>query len=1831
MSLLMSDDASRTAIIACEQDFHDLLISTQQISSNMSPAPDSRALHHLVSHYFQSFVTRHSRIFRSHPRYRLDLQHYLWTNTVGQLRRPHPPSINSALLLDSRLPEPSIEPNFFQRLADHSIEPIPFQPTRQEGAVYNRPPSLPPMRPNYSDFSFPARIPMSVAASSPPMSAPSPHRPPLNVFATFGHDDTSAMTHSVAPSTIKSSSSQESKKRTKNSTGGLRYSEVAAFLAVGPLPCLPSAIAEVEKLWNCPEGCPLKRYGRTRGPSANAQCACDSSVVLKIREVKGRLITLNGYIQHFYSVCYHEADKKFVSDHCTPKPPPVSEEQVLSHLTSCVEEVIDYRISMDSSYLHAQLLAVLATKDFGGDPVARLIMQGRGGFFSTRESPSTAEPAAKLLRFVEQVVEHRLMPADAAIPPVRSLTTASGSIHHIQQHVERHSVSRYVPASGERVCIPVFSSLLHFITFWKFKAEDELLCMPFQPQYLEGGNFSDITKRTARLQSLYFTSPHQLYALYQLVSSSPEHELTMVAVDGVFGLMRAGTQSTCVITLSSVFPDIPCTPNALVVRRHIPLPKALTTSENGATVCALMKATVDVFRQFTGLPLSYKFVVKDMGAALQKGVSQLPGITPINDIEHLRAAPLGAWKNKIAVPSNRKAIMFDISLLHMTYNDINFSNALFLFFRKWSSRGEETLVRHFRELVKRGVILPFHFRACDYPGYTNDNQSGERQYRNVKGVSKLNEPGCLNTNLGFRRLVEEGIPSMLQFDSQLLKQLDLGAISSNLKDRVMPSVSNLSIAAMMTMEDVAPMPDGSYLCNSPPFLGRAKTQSRIQSFFDERTTPRTHEEHFDDDALHGSLRDFVDRTLGFCHIKELKVDANNLLPGHLRHLAGTRQPFYCDSCPRFHSQIECGACVFITHTIIDVKHKDSFILLTDLLERPFVGRNRSYAKPGRRRARGNLNSGNPSDTLGDLGLPGDYKNAAVEFICSLTFATLSSICRTRRVFPKTADGRTKSQLIQLILLGTYLADNVLGSVLHNESSILARYHRSIRQGDAVFSGPTAAVPVSEQGRWAELFDPLPASVDTTSPAHVAGYFLSSVRDSSPKRGSLDLLVVFLACHYFRRNLLVENNLFDVVQLAFDYSRVGRAMVTDANRLCSQLEVELLPDDVTTVVLPYLVDAHTETQRDLQTSDAFDGLCDALSLGDNLKSCWLKVGSRQVAILKFISPDHDELAEFHVVDPHLTGFYYLREKKHCGSRTIVAGAGALSRYLLRLFSVSSGVSFTSDGTSRPNRNRNPLSSSLVIEARLFSMAGEPSSDFDYVGCGVDGENLTDGSPGLSVLDVVNANKWFFPDMNAPANRDASFGDDGPGNEHDDDGPGDEHETSSSHSQARSHSSLLTQDDRCGHEDSDTQDYRFGNDSDHHDSDTNAWMLPSHQHQPEQDWTTGKDPSVAEFDASEFEAPARLDASESEELLAFMTASDLEEVDAFMAEWFPKITSIDEPIDLVADPNEEADLSPSVDDDDDDNDDDDNSLLSCELVATPNYPICDNSPWRRFSPSAENRNRVRRLWKAENKLKLLEQKAKAESRRWKAENKLLVPVPRRKKEIRVGSIKNIYRSSFWTIQPGIEIAESAVDFFIKLLREALDPEASVHKSLTLPCLVMTSSFLRSLGQLGDDIHLDEDSPHFLQRYNYEAAVKYFKSRKRTSPLALFNCRHVLMPYCGGNHWFLVVVDTKEREIYSLDSLQGQHKNMCRLVEKFLVEFEREDSPEPNDAVSWRITTDKCSPTQNGDKDCGIFVLLNMLQVIMDNVDKGQRQFTYGMEDINEVRWYIAHMILEEKMSW
>jgi hypothetical protein len=278
--------------------------------------------------------------------------------------------------------------------------------------------------------------------------------------------------------------------------------------------------------------------------------------------------------------------------------------------------------------------------------------------------------------------------------------------------------------------------------------------------------------------------------------------------------------------------------------------------------------------------------------------------------------------------------------------------------------------------------------------------------------------------------------------------------------------------------------------------------------------------------------------------------------------------------------------------------------------------------------------------------------------------------------------------------------------------------------------------------------------------------------------------------------------------------------------------------------------------------------------------------------------------------------------------------------------------------------------------------------------------------------------------------------------------------------------------------------------------------------------------------------------------------------------------------------------------------------------PKLPITTDRKKKKCSPQASPPTRP---WEKNNSL--------VESRR-RQKIQLIWSTPETQDlmDARVGCHSGIYRVAFKTLQPGQWLSEEAGDKFISLFREWL----LQHPQSSYPCCLVGSSFLRCLGNISNFQFVEvDDSAALLKRYKYQEAKQHFLSRRAQRGFGdLLGFGYVLMPYCGEGHWFLVVVDVVRREIYALDSMHDSRPAMCGLVHKFVCDYEQEFGQPTPHLPSWRVRTDKCSVGQNNGVDCGIFVLLNIMQISLQD---GAHAFRFGQADMDNVRWYVAHTIL------
>jgi hypothetical protein len=92
-------------------------------------------------------------------------------------------------------------------------------------------------------------------------------------------------------------------------------------------------------------------------------------------------------------------------------------------------------------------------------------------------------------------------------------------------------------------------------------------------------------------------------------------------------------------------------------------------------------------------------------------------------------------------------------------------------------------------------------------------------------------------------------------------------------------------------------------------------------------------------------------------------------------------------------------------------------------------------------------------------------------------------------------------------------------------------------------------------------------------------------------------------------------------------------------------------------------------------------------------------------------------------------------------------------------------------------------------------------------------------------------------------------------------------------------------------------------------------------------------------------------------------------------------------------------------------------------------------------------------------------------------------------KVGGQMSLRKKAFWTIQPGEWLDEEAGDRFISLFHKWLNIRFPTPR-----CCLVTSSFLRMLGNLDNFSFSNIESDELIQRYSYPKARDFFLPGKR-----------------------------------------------------------------------------------------------------------------------------------------
>jgi hypothetical protein len=273
--------------------------------------------------------------------------------------------------------------------------------------------------------------------------------------------------------------------------------------------------------------------------------------------------------------------------------------------------------------------------------------------------------------------------------------------------------------------------------------------------------------------------------------------------------------------------------------------------------------------------------------------------------------------------------------------------------------------------------------------------------------------------------------------------------------------------------------------------------------------------------------------------------------------------------------------------------------------------------------------------------------------------------------------------------------------------------------------------VNTQTHHQQLFNPYPDAYDPDCPESCFSYFLSIAEDPRWVNGVM-LFPAMAACEFMRDHsddFFFESKLQQLHSheiITFERS----LLVTDsANAIHHKLEHQLLPQDTTTQVLEYFLDGSNADECATSALEVLDGLAeifDQRSSDRQIKGGDLRIGGKvHLSILRYLSPENDDLEEYHVIDPRLSLYYNCKQLTTRAKRTVVVGSDSLVRLLYRIF-------LTEFGSSNGHRTITDFNIHVRVHSRLLT-----EENIRY-GLGADFNESLEEMVGTPINDIIQRN-------------------------------------------------------------------------------------------------------------------------------------------------------------------------------------------------------------------------------------------------------------------------------------------------------------------------------------------------------------------------------------------------------------------------------------------------------------------------------------------------------------
>ena len=140
-----------------------------------------------------------------------------------------------------------------------------------------------------------------------------------------------------------------------------------------------------------------------------------------------------------------------------------------------------------------------------------------------------------------------------------------------------------------------------------------------------------------------------------------------------------------------------------------------------------------------------------------------------------------------------------------------------------------------------------------------------------------------------------------------------------------------------------------------------------------------------------------------------------------------------------------------------------------------------------------------------------------------------------------------------------------------------------------------------------------------------------------------------------------------------------------------------------------------------------------------------------------------------------------------------------------------------------------------------------------------------------------------------------------------------------------------------------------------------------------------------------------------------------------------------------------------------------------------------------------------------------------------------------------------------------------------------------------------------------------------FDTDKMKRFLKKQKKQ----LFDVEKILIPYnLGDNHWVLIVIYPKEKEIGFFDSLYAANQAVVKKIKNLFMELARDPVINKSqiikeaDVNQWKINESLKSAHQVNGKDCGVFLCANMFYINLN------QKPSFTQKDIPNIRYRIAY---------